>query len=74
VVTGLVPGGAAALDQKIFGFEGGPRESIGQVGNAQLHCRDLRQRQIVLAKRRGDGGEARHDPRRGGLTAISAAE
>ena len=73
-VAGLVPGSAAALDQQILGFEGGARENIGQIGKPQMHRRDLRERQISLAKRRGDGDETRRDPRRGGLAAISLAE
>jgi hypothetical protein len=43
-VASFVPSGAAALDQEIFGFERGTRDSIGQVGKPQMHRRDLRQR------------------------------
>jgi len=73
-VAGLVPGGAAALDQQILGFEGDAGESIGQVGKPQVQGRDLRQSQVVSAERRGDGGETRHDRHRGGLTAVSLSE
>jgi hypothetical protein len=51
-----------ALDQTVFGLHAVPRMLVRQLGNPQLHRRNLRQAKISFAQRRLDDGEPGHDP------------
>jgi hypothetical protein len=51
---------ALGLDQQIFGFHAGAGDEVGQLGDAQLQRRDLRQTEVPRVERRFDDGEPGH--------------